>query len=496
MPSNLKTLLTEDSPIQLNAAYQFNATDRRYLDDQALAAQQHIVDSLISGITGTWFNLSGGSVSVVAGDCVCVSAEPPAQNGIPIVTKANATTLAAAGGVCGVVLQTASPNTRVRVAIVGVVAQAVTGLPNTAGLVRCNPLTGRTQQVSVLGSSDFAVGTVTNLGVLTLYPGSQAPVGGGVAAPSNCTTLEAYGAIGDGVTDDTTAYVNALASGKTILLGAKTYLVNGTGANWAIGQVATTGQSIIGVGDNSVLKTTSNYAILDLAVASGGLNIFANFRLLGNNTGTSQHGFTCGHDNAVQCQSRYILHNITAENCGGRGFSIEYTLISFVGPRISNCFAYSNTYAGFYSAVADYVVFTNCVAAYNGTYGVYCSSGNNHWNGGSIVANGTGVLIDAGGNDSHGVFAGCAINHNTIAVQVNAIANGEIFEACDIYYGTIVTTGSTGVRFRGCTIDVTSLTCASSTRFEGCSWPMANANTVSGAPYFDPNNTTLNGQGF
>src|SRR5215472_1350157 len=102
MPSNLKTLLTEDPPIELDATYVFNTADRRYIDDQALAAQQHLVDSLLSGAHCTWFQLSGGSVAVVPGDCVCASGEAPFNGTVSVVTKATSIPLGLAGGVAGV----------------------------------------------------------------------------------------------------------------------------------------------------------------------------------------------------------------------------------------------------------------------------------------------------------------------------------------------------------------------------------------------------------
>jgi hypothetical protein len=57
----------------------------------------------------------------------------------------------------------------------------------------------------------------------------------GTAAPrriadlfADAVTIESFGAAGDGATDDTAAFVLALASGLPLLLGARVYIVNGT----------------------------------------------------------------------------------------------------------------------------------------------------------------------------------------------------------------------------------------------------------------------------
>ena len=317
-------------------------------------------------------------------------------------------------------------------------------------------------------------------------------------------TLEQFGAIGDGVTDDTAAYISAVASGKTILLGARTYLVNGT-AGWAIASITTPGQGIIGVGDQSVLKTTSNYAVVD-ASSGAGLNVFKNFRILGNSTGAAQHGITTGHDSAGTGQSRIEIEGVTCEALGGRGFSLEYTSISFLGPRLTNCLAFGCLGYGFYFAVSDYVTCTNCVAMNCGPGGVYSATGNLMWTGGAITANtsgsGYGILWDVSGNDGHSQIVGCEINHNTIAIKVNAIVNGLSFVGCNVYYGTIdcsLTTASPVV-FKQCFVDVTSVTGASSgvgtVRFDDCVWPMANANTFAGQVSANPGNVKIDGTGF
>lgn len=58
---------------------------------------------------------------------------------------------------------------------------------------------------------------------------------------ADAVTIESFGAVGDGVTDDTAAFVLALASGLPLLLGGRTYIVNGV--LFAAGPVAVVGVS-------------------------------------------------------------------------------------------------------------------------------------------------------------------------------------------------------------------------------------------------------------
>lgn len=65
---------------------------------------------------------------------------------------------------------------------------------------------------------------------------------------ADALAVEAFGAKGDGVTDDSTAFAAAVASGRPVRLGAKTYIVNG---QWTITQPGTT---LLGVPGLSVLR--------------------------------------------------------------------------------------------------------------------------------------------------------------------------------------------------------------------------------------------------
>ncbi len=69
-----------------------------------------------------------------------------------------------------------------------------------------------------------------------------------IVQPSDAVTPEAFGAVGDGVTDDTAALTAALATGKPVRLGAKTY---GVAGQWVITQP---GATLLGVQGVSTLR--------------------------------------------------------------------------------------------------------------------------------------------------------------------------------------------------------------------------------------------------
>src|SRR6185312_9881781 len=140
-----------------------NRQDRAYLDSQARGAQQHLVQSVLSSVTCTWFTLDQTSAAGAPGDVVCLTGTN--------VTRAVAAALALAGGPCGILMAAAAPGAPVLVALMGLVPASITGLGATiAGRVygRVNTTTARVEAVSTIGALDFALGTIESGGNLSL----------------------------------------------------------------------------------------------------------------------------------------------------------------------------------------------------------------------------------------------------------------------------------------------------------------------------------------
>jgi len=141
-------------------------------------------------------------------------------------------------------------------------------------------------------SSDVLIGTYDNIN--SLVNASQVtytPAGTGAVETTVQTKLREsvsildFGAVGDGVTDNATAFQNALNTGKSILIPNGTYLFNSTVTFTA------DNQCIFGLGNDSVLKSGSgsvyisslgfdNLTIRDLKIdgtgTDGGIRIIDN----------------------------------------------------------------------------------------------------------------------------------------------------------------------------------------------------------------------------
>ncbi len=334
------------------------------------------------------------------------------------------------------------------------------------------------------------------------------------------TTLENFGAVGDGVTNDQTAFaaaISALSSGtyKAILLGEKSYLIQGG--------TLPAGCSISGTGPNSQLKTTSNQSVIII----GGLNCsLSNFRITGNSTGSAQVGIQNGTLGATPGSltggfEKFYCTNVIVETTGGTGFQVASTNSMLYGPLFTGCVADtcggSGTGHGFDIDVAEYTQLVNCCAR-NGNHGtgqagLRLASGNVAWVGGDITNNQAGVFFDlttygSYSNYAHGVISGCSINHNNAysVISTNtSVTAGHFFIGCLLYFGDLYLIGTTGICFKDCTIDVGDLIFQGSigTRFDNCTWPSTVANdyfnsfsSVTSTEIWTGNNLKLDGTKF
>lgn len=276
------------------------------------------------------------------------------------------------------------------------------------------------------------------------------------------TTLEEYGAVGDGVTDDSAALAAAfavLATGTrcTLRLGARTYLV-------PTGGTVPSGAAIIGEGHTSVLKTNVGTPVLTIGAVNDIL--LQNFKILGNGAvATEAHGIKMGVSGVANSgPQRVTLSNVFVEGMWASGFYYANNpLTNHEGPKFGGCTAKGAQYGFRFADRGEYASLVGCKAHANGT-GLMIAAGNVTWTGGDINNNTTGVNIAAGTNDGHGIISGANINHNSINnVAAGAIVNGHTFSGCHIYGGNITLTSSVGVRFLGGAISATNMTFDGST---------------------------------
>ncbi len=174
-PSAIANLQVDPAKV-LDASYRFDFSDRRYLDNQILGVQRHLVDSLIAGAIGTWFTVDPGGSAVAVGDVVVVS---PTSSATKRVVRGESSEMAAAGVALGIAMTSASPGANVRVVSEGVVPKDVTGLSaSDAGPVRVSSA-GRAEKIVSFGGGDYPLGYVDAAGNLSLERTRSVGSGGG-----------------------------------------------------------------------------------------------------------------------------------------------------------------------------------------------------------------------------------------------------------------------------------------------------------------------------
>ncbi|UFW96235.1 hypothetical protein [Rhizobium ruizarguesonis] len=216
------------------------------------------------------------------------------------------------------------------------------------------------------------------------------------------------------------------AAGKRLVIEAGSYTTTGL-----------TGVSNIEITTNGpvTISTTSNAPILDMTNCVN-WSIRGQLRLVGNATpytgypgslaDTGQKGIKISN-----CDRYLIDGMIEMENINGSGLFVELSAGSWQhkgvikGLRIKSCY-HGIRYTNFaeYDQVNDFSI-DNCAFA------VRVESGNIMFANGKMNFNSVCVsLATSSGNEAHGEFANCQMNHSEYAISASGITLGEAFNGC------------------------------------------------------------------
>ena len=264
-----------------------------------------------------------------------------------------------------------------------------------------------------------------------------------------------YGAIGDGVTDDTEAINNAISSAMTLAkplyFPPATYLT--TGLNTIAGDI-----EIIGVANRSIIKTVSN---ANMFLHTSGTFHMSGMKLQGSYTGTplsNQRGIYLSHSNLGN-DHKCVLQDVIIEGFAQSGIRTYRTKNNFVGGIMTNIVVRDCNIGIWFSESGEYFA-CNALSVYDNEIGIQIDAGNININGGYVNSNDIGFYITGTDpNNSHGIITGVTINHSdTNSLKVDGATKGMLFTGCAIWAGDMLFKDCTGIMLNGCSIDVNNIT--------------------------------------
>ena len=177
--------------------------------------------------------------------------------------------------------------------------------------------------------------------------------------------IEAFGAVGDGATDDTSAFVSALSYGRPIRLASKTYIVNGQLT------ITATNAAVLGIPGQSTIRRlhqTSGSAWISIQ-ASGfhadGVIFDANKAAISTDNWGVLLTSACTTSDFHRC----VFANAGGATLG-HGLIIQASDPATTQHILRDCEFSSNALNGVWVQAVDGVVIHSCRAHDNGQYGI------------------------------------------------------------------------------------------------------------------------------
>lgn len=239
--------------------------------------------------------------------------------------------------------------------------------------------------------------------------------------------IKQFGAVCDGVADDTAAWQAAINSGRrTIDARGMTSKITGQ-----INLVANQTIDLTG----AKITTTGSTGRRFSAAAVNDWSIIGPFDIVGDGATVG----TCIGIYVSDC-ARWRIDSPNISNIRGHGIlrdggtntTTRSDHGSIINPKIKGSYRGYEDQAG---TGAEYVTLVNPIITECTDFGLKTAAGNVLCMGGHVVDNlQDGVVIGAGSNNAHGSFIGTNINHNIrYNIWTQQVLNGESFVGCHIY---------------------------------------------------------------
>ena len=275
-----------------------------------------------------------------------------------------------------------------------------------------------------------------------------------VTLDGDVINVKRYGAVGDGKTDDSSAFARAFDDAKQhgtpIIIPKGTYVVSGE---------LPIGSNVIIRSDGATLKHAKAGGRILTAISADDWSIQGPLTLIGSRTGKGQRGDEIGV--YISGCNRFIVDKMTVRDFTGKGIELDgghpsraargdrgkFAFVSFINNGVGMEIDADAKYS------AEYNLFT--LLSFSGNdVATHIVAGNNVISTSNIVDNMGGVELAAGLNHGHGIIGNSNINHNVdFNIDAKDITNGYTFSGDHVYGdGQIRLSNSKDIDFTGTTI--------------------------------------------